>query len=159
MEDVWSVVLRVGAAWVALVFTLIVLPSALGVSLGISETYLWILVKTLEVGGGRRPLKRVGGPKMASPVRCRLGPAGGTPGGLGLPTFAVARAVSLRPVAPARLCLVPQESWWAPLPPAGGSVIAPPPLPWAWRPRGQIWGGGQPRETQSLGDQGLGGEE
>uniref|UniRef100_A0A8B9FT25 Phospholipid/glycerol acyltransferase domain-containing protein n=1 Tax=Amazona collaria TaxID=241587 RepID=A0A8B9FT25_9PSIT len=48
MEDVWSVVLRVGEVWVTLVFTLIVLPSALGVSLGISEAYLWVLMKTLE---------------------------------------------------------------------------------------------------------------
>lgn len=45
---------QVGAVWVAMVFGLIVLPSALGISLGISEAYMWVLVKTLEVGGGSR---------------------------------------------------------------------------------------------------------
>uniref|UniRef100_A0A8D0KUD8 Phospholipid/glycerol acyltransferase domain-containing protein n=1 Tax=Strix occidentalis caurina TaxID=311401 RepID=A0A8D0KUD8_STROC len=48
MEDVGSVAARVGAVWLALVLALIVLPSALGVSLGISEAYMWVLVKTLE---------------------------------------------------------------------------------------------------------------
>ncbi|XP_027548556.1 glycerol-3-phosphate acyltransferase 3 [Neopelma chrysocephalum] len=49
MEDVWaSVAARVGAVWLALVLGLIVVPSALGVSLGISEAYMWVLVKTLE---------------------------------------------------------------------------------------------------------------
>ncbi|XP_051645557.1 glycerol-3-phosphate acyltransferase 3 [Manacus candei] len=49
MEDVWVLVAaRVGAVWLALVLGLIVLPSALGVSLGISEAYMWVLVKTLE---------------------------------------------------------------------------------------------------------------
>ncbi|XP_064005611.1 glycerol-3-phosphate acyltransferase 3 isoform X2 [Pogoniulus pusillus] len=48
MEDLWSAVLRLGAAWLALVFALIVLPSALGISLGISEAYMWALVKALE---------------------------------------------------------------------------------------------------------------
>lgn len=56
MEDVGSAVARVGAVWLALVLAFIVVPSALGVSLGISEAYMWVLVKTLEVGGGRRPL-------------------------------------------------------------------------------------------------------
>lgn len=35
--------------WLTLVFGLILLPSAFGVSLGISEIYMKILVKTLEV--------------------------------------------------------------------------------------------------------------
>uniref|UniRef100_A0A8B9MSV4 Glycerol-3-phosphate acyltransferase 3 n=1 Tax=Accipiter nisus TaxID=211598 RepID=A0A8B9MSV4_9AVES len=48
MEDVGSAVAWVGAVWLALVLALIVLPSALGVSLGISEAYMWVLVKTLE---------------------------------------------------------------------------------------------------------------
>lgn len=100
MEDVGWAVVRVGAVWLGLVLALIVVPSALGISLGISEAYMWVLVKTLEVGGGRRPLKPGalsrspgrtargwvgGGPpepvpppwgdsKMATPVRCRPGP-------------------------------------------------------------------------------------
>lgn len=35
--------------WLSLVLGLILLPSAFGVSLGISEVYMKILVKTLEV--------------------------------------------------------------------------------------------------------------
>lgn len=50
MEVVWAVG-QLGAAWLALVLGLVMLPSALGVSLGISEAYMWVLVKTLEVGG------------------------------------------------------------------------------------------------------------
>ncbi|KAK4818656.1 hypothetical protein QYF61_017264 [Mycteria americana] len=48
MEDVGSAAARVGAVWLALVLALIVVPSALGVSLGISEAYMWVLMKTLE---------------------------------------------------------------------------------------------------------------
>ncbi|XP_071664079.1 glycerol-3-phosphate acyltransferase 3 isoform X3 [Patagioenas fasciata] len=48
MEELGSVAARVGAVWLALVFALVVLPSALGISLGISEAYMWVLVKTLE---------------------------------------------------------------------------------------------------------------
>ncbi|XP_056346802.1 glycerol-3-phosphate acyltransferase 3 isoform X1 [Oenanthe melanoleuca] len=47
MEVVWAVG-QVGTAWLAVVFGLIIVPSALGVSLGISEAYMWVLVKTLE---------------------------------------------------------------------------------------------------------------
>lgn len=46
------------STWLTLVIGLILLPSAFGVSLGISEMYMKILVKTLEVsvrGPTRRP--------------------------------------------------------------------------------------------------------
>lgn len=42
---------QVGAVWMAVMLGLIMLPSVLGISLGISEAYMWVLVKTLEVGG------------------------------------------------------------------------------------------------------------
>lgn len=61
MEELGWLAARLGAAWLAMVLALIVLPSALGVSLGISEAYMWVLVKTLEVGGwaaSRRPFLR-----------------------------------------------------------------------------------------------------
>jgi len=58
MEEVGSVAARVAAVWLALVLALIVLPSALGVSLGISEAYMRVLVKTLEVGGAPVPSAR-----------------------------------------------------------------------------------------------------
>uniref|UniRef100_A0A8C9LCD6 Phospholipid/glycerol acyltransferase domain-containing protein n=2 Tax=Pavo cristatus TaxID=9049 RepID=A0A8C9LCD6_PAVCR len=48
MEELGSLAVSLGTAWLSLVFVLIVLPSALGVSLGISEAYMWVLVKTLE---------------------------------------------------------------------------------------------------------------
>ncbi|XP_067153490.1 glycerol-3-phosphate acyltransferase 3 [Apteryx mantelli] len=48
MEDVGSLAARVAAVWLALVLALIVVPSALGVSLGISEAYMRLLVRTLE---------------------------------------------------------------------------------------------------------------
>ena len=51
MEELGSLAVSLGTAWLSLVIVLIVLPSALGVSLGISEAYMWVLVKTLEVGG------------------------------------------------------------------------------------------------------------
>lgn len=63
MEELGSAAARVGAVWLALVFALIVLPSALGISLGISEAYMWVLVKTLEVGGGRRLLSPAAVPR------------------------------------------------------------------------------------------------
>lgn len=78
MEDVGSAVARVGAVWLALVLAFIVVPSALGVSLGISEAYMWVLVKTLEVGGGRRPLSPA--PSFAR----RAAPRGGGGGLSGL---------------------------------------------------------------------------
>lgn len=43
---------KVLSTWLALVLGLILLPSAFGVSLGISEIYMKILVKTLEVSAG-----------------------------------------------------------------------------------------------------------
>ncbi|XP_014110309.1 PREDICTED: glycerol-3-phosphate acyltransferase 3 isoform X2 [Pseudopodoces humilis] len=47
MEVVWALG-QVAAVWLAVVLGLIVLPSALGISLGISEAYMRVLVKTLE---------------------------------------------------------------------------------------------------------------
>lgn len=48
---------KILSTWLTLVLCLILLPSVFGVSLGISEVYMKILVKTLEVsaGGMRRP--------------------------------------------------------------------------------------------------------
>jgi glycerol-3-phosphate O-acyltransferase 3/4 len=40
---------KIVSTWLTLVLSLILLPSAFGVSLGISEIYMKILVKTLEV--------------------------------------------------------------------------------------------------------------
>lgn len=40
---------KILSTWLTLVLGLILLPSAFGVSLGISEIYMKILVKTLEV--------------------------------------------------------------------------------------------------------------
>lgn len=41
------------STWLTLVGGLILLPSAFGLSLGISEIYMKILVKTLEVSAGK----------------------------------------------------------------------------------------------------------
>lgn len=41
------------STWLTLVGSLILLPSAFGLSLGISEVYMKILVKTLEVSAGK----------------------------------------------------------------------------------------------------------
>uniref|UniRef100_A0A8C8RGK8 Glycerol-3-phosphate acyltransferase 3 n=1 Tax=Pelusios castaneus TaxID=367368 RepID=A0A8C8RGK8_9SAUR len=48
MEDLGSAVVQVLSVWLTLVFTLILLPSVFGMSLGISELYMRLLVKTLE---------------------------------------------------------------------------------------------------------------
>ncbi|EMP30387.1 Glycerol-3-phosphate acyltransferase 3 [Chelonia mydas] len=48
MEDLISAAAKVLSVWLTVVITLIVLPSVFGVSLGISEVYMRILVKTLE---------------------------------------------------------------------------------------------------------------
>ncbi|XP_034628252.1 glycerol-3-phosphate acyltransferase 3 [Trachemys scripta elegans] len=48
MEDLLFVVAKVMSVWLTVGFTLIVLPSVFGASLGISEVYMRILVKTLE---------------------------------------------------------------------------------------------------------------
>lgn len=44
-----ELVAKIFFTWLSLVFGLILLPSAFGMSLGISEMYMKILVKTLEV--------------------------------------------------------------------------------------------------------------
>lgn len=44
---------KIFTTWLTLVLGLILLPSAFGVSLGISEIYMKILVKTLEVSSCR----------------------------------------------------------------------------------------------------------
>lgn len=44
---------KILSTWLTLVLGLILLPSAFGVSLGISEIYMKILVKTLEVSAWR----------------------------------------------------------------------------------------------------------
>lgn len=44
---------RIFYTWLTLVLGFILLPSAFGVSLGISEIYMKILVKTLEVSAWR----------------------------------------------------------------------------------------------------------
>ncbi|XP_054248311.1 glycerol-3-phosphate acyltransferase 3 [Indicator indicator] len=48
MEEWGWATVRLGAVWLALVFALVVLPSALDISLGISEAYMRLLVRTLE---------------------------------------------------------------------------------------------------------------
>uniref|UniRef100_A0A8D0H3T4 Glycerol-3-phosphate acyltransferase 3 n=1 Tax=Sphenodon punctatus TaxID=8508 RepID=A0A8D0H3T4_SPHPU len=56
MEEFGAVAAAVLSVWFTLVFTLILMPSMFGVSLGISEIYMKILVKTLEVTpGGKKP--------------------------------------------------------------------------------------------------------
>lgn len=49
MVDLLSVLLALLSLWFTVAFLMIVLPSVFGVSLGISELYIKILVKTLEV--------------------------------------------------------------------------------------------------------------
>lgn len=49
MEDFWALVLWVLYVWLYLIISLIMIPAMFGFSLGISETYMTILVKTLEV--------------------------------------------------------------------------------------------------------------
>lgn len=81
MEELGSLAVSLGTAWLSLVLALIVLPSALGVSLGISEAYMWVLVKTLEVGSPRVLHGRGARARGAGPPRragyglwlCRLG--------------------------------------------------------------------------------------
>lgn len=48
---------KILSTWLALVLGLILLPSAFGVSLGISELYMKILVKTLEVSAEGTPAR------------------------------------------------------------------------------------------------------
>ncbi|KAL8206366.1 UNVERIFIED_CONTAM: hypothetical protein K2H54_024268 [Gekko kuhli] len=49
MEDLLSALLALLSLWFTVAFLMIVLPSIFGVSLGISELYIKILVKTLEI--------------------------------------------------------------------------------------------------------------
>lgn len=49
MEDFWSLALWALEIWLYLIVGLIMVPAMFGFSLGISETYMTILVKTLEV--------------------------------------------------------------------------------------------------------------
>lgn len=49
MEDFWAAVLWATEIWLYLIISLIMIPAMFGFSLGISETYMTILVKTLEV--------------------------------------------------------------------------------------------------------------
>lgn len=90
MEELGSLAVWLGAAWLSVVFALIVLPSALGVSLGISEAYMWVLVKTLEVGGPR--VLRCPGAALRG-----LG-ARGRHGGVGTACGCAVGAASFRPV-------------------------------------------------------------
>lgn len=48
-----DLVVKLLSTWLTLVGSLILLPSAFGLSLGISEIYMKILVKTLEVSAGK----------------------------------------------------------------------------------------------------------
>jgi len=48
MEDVWSLVLQGLKVWLVLLLASIVVPAMFGFSLGISEAYMSVLVKTLE---------------------------------------------------------------------------------------------------------------
>lgn len=49
MEDFWAGALWTMKIWLYLIIGLIMIPAMFGFSLGISETYMTILVKTLEV--------------------------------------------------------------------------------------------------------------
>ncbi|MBN3311875.1 GPAT3 acyltransferase, partial [Atractosteus spatula] len=48
MEDLWKVTFQVLSVWFTLVVGLIMLPAMFGISLGITEVYMKILMKTLE---------------------------------------------------------------------------------------------------------------
>uniref|UniRef100_A0A8C9T4E9 1-acylglycerol-3-phosphate O-acyltransferase 9, like n=1 Tax=Scleropages formosus TaxID=113540 RepID=A0A8C9T4E9_SCLFO len=59
MDESWDLTFAVVKAWFSVVVTFIMLPAMFGVSLGITELYMKILVKTLEVGkGGIGPWRR-----------------------------------------------------------------------------------------------------
>lgn len=49
MDDFWAGTLWVLKIWLYLIISLIMIPAMFGFSLGVSETYMTILVKTLEV--------------------------------------------------------------------------------------------------------------
>lgn len=50
MEGFWAVIFPVLRVWFPGLVALIMLPAMFGISLGITETYMKILIKTLEVG-------------------------------------------------------------------------------------------------------------
>lgn len=66
MEVLLSILLNVLGFWFATAFLLIVLPSVFGVSLGISQLYIKVLVKTLEV----RYVDDDDGPVLERPPSC-----------------------------------------------------------------------------------------
>lgn len=49
MDDLWAGALWALKIWLYLIISLIMFPAMFGFSLGISETYMTVLVKTLEV--------------------------------------------------------------------------------------------------------------
>jgi len=49
MDDFWILALWALKTWFYLIVCLIMVPAMFGFSLGVSETYMTILVKTLEV--------------------------------------------------------------------------------------------------------------
>lgn len=49
MDELWAGALWALTIWLYLIISLIMIPAMFGFSLGISETYMTILVKTLEV--------------------------------------------------------------------------------------------------------------
>lgn len=49
MDDFWAGALWALKSWLYLIISLIMFPAMFGFSLGISETYMTVLVKTLEV--------------------------------------------------------------------------------------------------------------
>lgn len=54
MEEFWAGVLWTLKIWLYLIVSLIMIPAMFGFSLGISEAYMTLLVKTLEVQASRR---------------------------------------------------------------------------------------------------------
>lgn len=52
MEVFWAGVLWTSTIWLYLIIGLIMIPAMFGFSLGISEAYMTLLVKTLEVHAG-----------------------------------------------------------------------------------------------------------
>lgn len=49
MDDFWAAALWALKSWLYLIISLIMVPAMFGFSLGISETYMTVLVQTLEV--------------------------------------------------------------------------------------------------------------
>jgi hypothetical protein len=49
MDDLWAITLWGLKTWLYLLLASIMVPAMFGFSLGVSETYMTILVKTLEV--------------------------------------------------------------------------------------------------------------